>query len=97
MKQPYEWQENAVTRFASAAYGALACACGTGKTLALILIALVKQKPTIVVTPGHSLCDQWRKAIEEEDPRADVWVYSKPEETRGGDAYRGRFEEWLSC
>jgi len=95
MKQPYNWQNAAVARFVRAAYFALVCDCGTGKTLAAILIALAKKKPVIVIAPGHRLCDQWKEAIKEVDEEADVWVYSKPEETKQGAQYQERFKDWL--
>jgi superfamily II DNA or RNA helicase len=65
--------------------------------LAAILIALVKKKPVIVIAPGHRLCSQWKEAIEESDGSADIWLYSKPEETKQGERYKERFEKWLTA
>jgi len=70
---------------------------GCGKTLAGILIALKKAMPVIVIAPTHRLCEQWKKEIEEfAGEEADVWVYSKPEETKQGESYRERFVKWLT-
>jgi len=92
----YKWQESAVARFVRAAYFALVVDCGCGKTLAGIKIALGKMLPTIVIAPGHRLCEQWKKEIQEaEDGEADVWVYDRNEERKQGDYYRERFLEWL--
>ena len=49
--------------------------CGCGKTLAGALIALKKRLPTIIIAPGHLLCDQWRKElIEAGVADEDIWV-----------------------
>ena len=94
MKQPYDWQNSAVMRFARAAYFALVVDCGCGKTLAAIMLAVKKNLPTIVIAPTHNLCDQWRTDILEQIPDASVWVHSKPKETKDK-TYQRRFEEWL--
>jgi superfamily II DNA or RNA helicase len=70
--------------------------CGCGKTLAAILIALIKNKPVIVIAPTHRLCSQWKTDIEESVENADVWLYSKPEETKQGVQYQERFKKWLT-
>jgi len=96
MKIPWQWQLKAAAIGAAKEFIALIVDCGGGKTLAGILIALEKMMPTIVITPTHRLCDQWKEAIKEtvgED--ADIWVYSKPEETKEGESYRERFTQWL--
>jgi superfamily II DNA or RNA helicase len=93
MKQSYEWQNTALARFARAAYFAVVADCGCGKTLAAIRIALAKKMPVIVIAPTHRLCDQWKADIlEDAGPDEEVWVFSKPEETKQGERY---FEEWL--
>jgi superfamily II DNA or RNA helicase len=98
MKKPYNWQNSAVARFVRAVYFSIVADCGVGKTFALILIALAKMMPVIVIAPGHRLCEQWKSDIEDalgED--ADVWVYSRPEETKQGEHYREKFEQWLTA
>lgn len=98
MKQPYQWQNSAVARFFRAVYFALVVDCGCGKTLAAILIALKKQMPTIIIAPTHRLCEQWKNdIIEEVGEDADIWVYSKPEETKQGESYKERFTQWLTA
>jgi superfamily II DNA or RNA helicase len=92
--QPYKWQLDAV-KLAARNILALVVACGAGKTLAAILIALVKQKPVIIIAPTHRLCNQWKEAITETVKDADVWLYSKPEETKEGTQHKERFEKWL--
>jgi superfamily II DNA or RNA helicase len=92
----YHWQTEALARFARAAYFALVVDCGLGKTLAAILIAKQKKLPTLVITPGNSLCNQWKAEIRKAlGPDEDVWVYSRTEETRRGEAYREEFIKWL--
>jgi superfamily II DNA or RNA helicase len=71
--------------------------CGCGKTLAAIRIALAKKLPVIVITATHRLCEQWKNDIlKDAGPDEDVWVYSRPEETRRGERYREDFETWLA-
>jgi len=97
-KIPYTWQLQAAALGAAREIIALIVDCSCGKTLAGILIALKKQKPTIVIAPTHRLCDQWKEAIKEETgENADIWVYSKPEETAQGESYRERFIKWLTA
>ena len=95
-KVPWAWQLQAAG-WAARNIISLVVDCGCGKTLAAIMIALIKQKPVIVIAPTHRLCDQWREAIKESDNNADVWLYSKPEETKQGEYYRKRFETWLKA
>jgi superfamily II DNA or RNA helicase len=93
----YRWQKEALDRFARAAYFALVVDCGLGKTLAAIHIALRKQRPNLVIAPGHNLCVQWKAEIEKVVwPDEDVWVHSRAEETRRGEAYREEFTAWLN-
>lgn len=93
-KAPWTWQVQAVT-WAMRNIISLVAACGCGKTLVAIAIALIKNKPVIVIAPTHRLCAQWKDDIEEAVENADVWLYSKPEETKQGTKYQERFEEWL--
>jgi superfamily II DNA or RNA helicase len=93
-KVPWAWQLQAVG-WAARQIISLVVDCGCGKTLAAILIALAKNKQNIVIAPGHRLCSQWEESIKETDNAADVWLYSKPEETKQGAAYQERFEKWL--
>jgi len=95
-KIPWAWQLQAAAQAARNIIS-LVVDCGCGKTLAAILIALAKNKPVIVIAPGHRLCSQWKDAIEESDDNADVWLYSKPEETKQGAKYQERFERWLTA
>jgi superfamily II DNA or RNA helicase len=93
----YQWQKEALARFARAAYFALVVDCGLGKTLAAILIAEQKKLPTMVIAPGNSLCAQWADEIHKvAGPDEDVWVYSRTGETKRGDAYREEFLAWLN-
>jgi superfamily II DNA or RNA helicase len=97
----YQWQQEALARFARAAYFALVVDCGLGKTLAAIAIAKEKRRSTLVITPGHDLCVQWRDEIlsaagSDEGEIEDVWVYSRTEETKRGEAYREEFIAWLN-
>jgi len=95
-KVPYLWQLKAAAIGAAREIFAVLADCSCGKTLVGILIALKKQMPTIVIAPTHRLCAQWKEAIKEEaGENADIWVYSKPEETKEGESYRERFIEWL--
>jgi superfamily II DNA or RNA helicase len=94
----YEWQKSAIARFARAAYFALVVDCGLGKTIAAIQIALRKKLPTLVIAPGHTLCNQWRDEIlRVVGPDEQVWVHSKPEETKNVEKYREEFAQWLSA
>jgi len=95
-KSPWIWQIKALGWAARSAI-AMVVDCGCGKTLAAILIALIKNKPVIIIAPTHRLCAQWKEAIEESVENADVWIYSKPEETKQGAKYQERFEEWLTA
>jgi len=53
--------------------------------------------PVIVIAPTHRLCEQWKSDIKEiAGDDADIWVYSKPEETKEGESYRERFAKWLT-
>jgi superfamily II DNA or RNA helicase len=97
-KTPYNWQRSAVMRCVRAAYFAIVADCGCGKTLAAIKIALGKMLPVIVIAPGRRLCEQWKNDIlENAGPDEDVWLYAKPEETKQGEYYKERFEEWLKA
>jgi superfamily II DNA or RNA helicase len=96
-KKAYNWQNTAVARFVRAVYFSIVADCGVGKTLAAILIALAKKMPVIVIAPTHRLCEQWKDAIlHDAGPEEDVWVYSRPEETKQGAYYREAFEAWLT-
>jgi len=93
---PYKWQLQAAVVGAARKIISLVVDCGCGKTLAAILIAIEKQLPVVVIAPTHRLCEQWKKDIQEVlGEKADIWVYSKPEETKQGDYYQERFVEWL--
>jgi superfamily II DNA or RNA helicase len=97
-KIPWHWQLAAKARYASKEITSLVVDCGCGKTLAAILIALAKMMPVIVIAPGHNLCEQWKDDIKETlGDDADVWVYSRPEETKQGEYYKERFEQWLTA
>jgi len=96
MHKPYEWQDKAFTRFLKELAFMLNAHCGTGKTLAATRIAIGKMLPTIVIAPGHALCNQWKEAlIENGVDERDIWVYKKTEETKQGAEYARRFDEWL--
>jgi superfamily II DNA or RNA helicase len=96
-KKAYSWQNTALARFVRAAYFAIVADCGVGKTLAAIRIALAKKMPVIVIAPTHRLCEQWKNDIlQNAGPDEEVWVYSRPEETKQGDYYREAFETWLT-
>jgi superfamily II DNA or RNA helicase len=93
---PYRWQNTALARFVRAAFFALICDCGCGKTLAALLIARAKQLPVIIIAPRHRLCAQWAEAVREcAGPDEDIWVYDRNEERTGGEAYARRYREWL--
>jgi superfamily II DNA or RNA helicase len=52
--------------------------------------------PVIVIAPTHRLCEQWKADIlQDAGPNEDVWVFSKPEETKQGAYYQEAFEQWL--
>jgi superfamily II DNA or RNA helicase len=54
--------------------------------------------PVIIIAPGHRLCEQWKRDIKEAaGPEADVWLYSKPEETKQGEYYKDQFTAWLQA
>ena len=96
-KVPWQWQLAAKARFAAAEIMSLVVDCGCGKTLAAILIAAAKAMPVIVIAPGHRLCEQWKNDLEQTlGAEADVWVYSRPEETKQDERYHQRFEQWLN-
>jgi superfamily II DNA or RNA helicase len=95
-KVPWDWQVKAVAAYAWRKIAAFVVDCGCGKTFAGILVALKKAMPVIVIAPTHRLCEQWKEAIEEASSEADVWVYNRSEETKQGDYYKERFEEWLT-
>lgn len=96
-KIPWQWQVTAKLRYAAAEIISLVVDCGCGKTLAAIMIALAKMMPVIVIAPGHRLCEQWKADIKETvGGDADVWVYSRTEETKQGGHYKERFEQWLT-
>jgi superfamily II DNA or RNA helicase len=93
----YQWQKEALERFSRAAYFALVVDCGLGKTVAAALIAHSKNRPTLVIAPGNSLCAQWKAEIRKAlGPDEDVWVYSRTEETKRGEDYRKEFATWLT-
>jgi superfamily II DNA or RNA helicase len=93
---PYAWQLQAAAEGAVRKIISLAVDCSCGKTLAVILIAIKKQMPTIVIAPTHSLCAQWKNdLIEELGDEADVWVYSRSEEVKQGERYKEKFMAWL--
>jgi superfamily II DNA or RNA helicase len=96
-KKSYNWQDTALARFVREAYFAIVADCGCGKTLTAIQIALAKKMPVIVIAPTHRLCEQWATAIKEDGgEKEDVWVYSKPAETKQGESYKEGFEQWMA-
>jgi superfamily II DNA or RNA helicase len=95
-KKLYSWQDNAFTRFVKKLFFALVCDCGCGKTLAAIRIAIAKALPTVIIAPGHALCEQWKHDVLDEMPDADVWVYNRNDETKRGAAYVEDFKKWLT-
>ena len=96
MKHLYNWQKKAVALFKNVSFGMLNICCGGGKTLAALQLAQEKELPVIIIAPGHHLCEQWVKALKEEDPEADIWVHNRPKETKEGQKYRDAFVAWLS-
>jgi superfamily II DNA or RNA helicase len=96
LERAYRWQREAFGRFVRAVYFALIVDCGCGKTLAAIMIALAKGLPVVVIAPGHRLCAQWAREIRKASGDEEVWVYDRNEEREGGEAYREKFEGWLS-
>jgi superfamily II DNA or RNA helicase len=95
-KIPWQWQVDAKTRFAVKEIMSIVADCGTGKTLAAIMIAQAKNMPNIVIAPVHGLCRQWERDIKETlGEGEDVWVYNKSEEHQRGDRYREEFDTWL--
>jgi len=94
-KVPWAWQINALA-YATRNILATVADCGVGKTLFAIMVALIKNKPVIVIAPTRRLCAQWKDDIEKSVANADVWLYSKPEETKQGVKYQERFEQWLT-
>ena len=95
-KVPWSWQVQAVVNYSAREIMSLVVDCGCGKTLVAIMIALAKQMPVIVIAPGHRLCEQWKDEITDTlGDAADVWVYSRPEETKQGEHYKEQFEQWL--
>jgi superfamily II DNA or RNA helicase len=98
LSRAYQWQKEALARFARAVYFALIVDCGCGKTLAAILIALAKQRPVVVIAPGHRLCAQWAREIREAAGEAEsIWVYDRNEERRLGAYYDDKFETWIAA
>jgi superfamily II DNA or RNA helicase len=96
MIKPYQWQLNAVARFAKSAFFCLWVDCGCGKTLAAALTAIKKALPTIIIAPGHHLCEQWKKElIEAGAAEEDIWVYDRNEERKQKEAYQAAYDAWL--
>lgn len=93
----YTWQESAVRLFETAKRFCIWADCGCGKTLAAILIALKKALPVIIIAPGHTLCNQWKKELIETGAaeEKDVWVYDRNEERRQGAAYEAAYRAWV--
>ena len=93
---PWDWQIKAAASYAGREIAAIVAHCGTGKTLAGILLAKAKQMPTIVIAPTHRLCEQWKEDIKEElGDEADVWVYKAEDARRSG--YWEEFDGWLNA
>jgi superfamily II DNA or RNA helicase len=96
--KPYKWQESAVVRYIKDLFFCLWVDCGCGKTLVGALIALKKRLPTIIIAPGHLLCDQWKEElIQAGAAEEDIWVYNRGEERKKGAAYAEAFEAWLKA
>jgi superfamily II DNA or RNA helicase len=95
--KPYRWQEEAVERNTARDHFCLWVDCGCGKTLALILIALRKMLPTIVIAPGHTLCEQWKRELIESGAaeEKDIWVYDRNEERQNEEAYKAAYRAWI--
>ena len=97
VKIPWHWQLMAKANYAAREIMSFVVDCGCGKTLAAIMIVLVKMMPVIIIAPGHRLCEQWKNDIKDAlGNDADVWLYSRPEETGQGASYKERFEQWLT-
>ncbi len=94
-KRLYAWQQKAIKRFKDSPFFAIVADCGLGKSLAAIHIALKKRLPVIVIAPGHTLCDQWAREIQEVDETADIWVYRASDESADKTGYGARFAKWL--
>jgi superfamily II DNA or RNA helicase len=93
----YNWQNNAFVQFVRAVFFALVVDCGCGKTFAGIKIALGKMLPVIIITPGHTLCEQWKEEILKiAGPDEDIWVYDRNEERKKGAYYEEEFSKWLA-
>ena len=97
-KVPWAWQVKAVAHYAMREILSLVVDCGCGKTFAAIMIALAKAMPVIVIAPGHNLCEQWKNELKDTlGDDAEVWVYSRPDETKQGGRYKEQFEQWLEA
>lgn len=91
----YKWQEKALARYAKRKIVPIIAACGTGKTRALIKLALAKMLPVIIITPKNIIRDWVKELHEIAGDKIDIWVYDSAKVAKLGNAYYDEFSDWL--
>jgi superfamily II DNA or RNA helicase len=96
MKQMYAWQRAFLDRFKDVKAFMLNACMGAGKTFALVLVAIHRNIPVIVICPKR-LVHEWRNELLAngyED--SEIWVHQQKEFSSNKVKYASRFQAWLN-
>ena len=93
MRKPYKYQEQPIETGIKSKNIMIQSACGTGKSLMAIHIALGKGKPTLIITPKNITKDFKAELIADGVPEEDIWLYDSGEASKKN--YFEDFTKWL--
>lgn len=93
MRTPFKYQEHPIELGIKSQAIMIQAACGTGKSLMSIQIALGKGKPTLIITPKNITKDFKAELIADGVPEEDIWLYDAADSHKAG--YMEQFTKWL--
>ena len=93
MRKPYEYQKKIIEASVNRPYTMVQAACGTGKSLISGQTAILKGKPTLIITPKNIMDDFKDELIADGVPKEDIFVYSAAKSHKEG--YYEALEAWL--
>lgn len=96
MRKPYKYQEEVIERVKDMPFAMLNMACGVGKTLTAIHIALHKNRPTLIIAPKAVLSSWKDELMEDGVDEKDIWVYTAENKRKTGEEkYLKELNDWL--
>ena len=96
MKNPYQWQKEAIAAKRDREFFMLNASCGLGKTYTFIEIIRYNKNPKIIIAPKN-ICPQWKDELMDEGiPEKDIWVFDQPTMSKRPVEYKQAFANWAS-